>query len=263
MRARRWTTTAMIGAIGAIVAVGCGIPEEQHNEALAKIKRLRAESAAERKACAEMRQDLENKNGQLASENKVMKTRLVQLGQDLTKLKGEKGQIIQNLSKKEQQIAQLLKAQAAARKRAAMFRKLLASFKQMIDSGKLKVNVRKGRMVVQLSDKILFDSGKARLKKAGKGALEQVTQILAAVQGRNFQVAGHTDNIPIRTRRFKSNWALSAARAVQVVKFMVKKGMPKARISAAGYADTDPVGDNATEEGRALNRRVELHRAGG
>jgi chemotaxis protein MotB len=113
-------------------------------------------------------------------------------------------------------------------------------------------------MLVKLPDNILFDPGKTEMKQAGKDAIAQVTQILAGIEGRKFQVAGHTDNIPIKSAKFKSNWELSTARAVEVTKLMIGDGMDPKRLSAAGFADEMPIGDNATEEGRRANRRIEI-----
>jgi chemotaxis protein MotB len=248
----------MTSFIAAVITAACGIPEEQFNEAQNKIKKLKAESAEAQKLCDDALTDLKSKNQTLTNENQALKTKLVSLGQNLTEIKTQAGQMVQDLSQKDQQIAELLKAQEAARKRAAMFKGLVKRFQKMIDSGKLKVQMRRNRMVVQMSDKILFDSGKARLKKDGKEALAEVASVLASVKDRNFQVAGHTDNIPIRSRRFKSNWELSTARAVNVVRFMIENGMGSGRISAAGYAEFDPVGDNSTKEGRQMNRRIEI-----
>lgn len=254
MRRQRLMAAMVMG----VLAVGCGVAKDKHQEALDKIKKLKAELAAERKAWDDTKTDLTKKNQNLDAENRTMKKRLVDLGQDLSKLKTAAGQMVQDLSAKDKQISDLRKAQEAARKRAAMYQRLVNSFKKMVDSGKLKVGIRNGRMVVQLSDKILFPSGQARLKKDGKAALQDVTAILKAIPDRNFQVAGHTDNIPIKTRRFKSNWELSTARAVQVVKFMAANGMDPKRISAAGYAEHDPVANNDTPDGRRLNRRIEI-----
>ncbi|MBW2731498.1 MAG: OmpA family protein [Deltaproteobacteria bacterium] len=251
---RSWLSAVLASTL----VVACGVPQEKHDEALNTIKKLKAELSAERKAWDETRAEFDTKNNALTQENKVMKHKLVGLGQDLSKMQTEAGQMVQNLSAKEKQIVELQKAQEAARKRAAMYQKLVASFQKMIDSGKLKVGIRNGRMVVQLSDKILFDSGKAKLKKEGSAALLDIANVLKSIANRNFQVAGHTDNIPIKTRRFKSNWELSTARAVQVVKFMASNGMDPKRISAAGYAENDPVADNAADEGRKQNRRIEI-----
>jgi chemotaxis protein MotB len=236
-------------ALGLLAA--CGIPEEQHQQTLDELKKVKAEAAADRKSFEEARADLEKRNQALVDENNLLKTKLAALGQDLGKLNV-------HISAKEKQIAELLKAQEQARQRAAMFKDLLNKFKQMIDSGQLKVEVRGGRMIVKMSDKILFDPGKDDLKKEGKAALAEVTKILVAIPNRAFQVAGHTDNIPIKSKKFKSNWELSTARALNVVRFMTENGMKPERISAAGYGEFDPVGDNTTEEGRQQNRRIEI-----
>ena len=113
-------------------------------------------------------------------------------------------------------------------------------------------------MIIQMSSQILFDPADVQLKADGKEALLQVTEVLKEIPERHFQVAGHTDTVPIRTARYKTNWDLSAARAVNVVRFMTQNGMDPRRLSAAGYGPYDPVGDNATDSGRALNRRIEI-----
>ena len=92
----------------------------------------------------------------------------------------------------------------------------------------------------------------------GEDALRQVTDVLKAIPNRNFQVAGHTDNIPIKSKRFRSNWDLSTARAVEVVNFMISSGMEPKRLSAAGYADQSPVATNDSSENKAKNRRIEI-----
>ena len=252
---------ATTGVFAVLVLGACGIPEEQHQATLDELKKLKADMAemtAKEKACQEDKTKCGTQVKSLTDENTVMKAKLQDLGQDLTKLKTKAGAYLQDISQKQQQIAQLMKAQEAARKRAAEFKGLLAKFKKMIDSGKLKVEFRRGRMIVKMSDKILFDPGKTKLKEEGETALLEVTRILAELKGRNFQVAGHTDNVPIRSRKFKSNWELSAARAVNVVKFMGDSGMDPKRLSAAGYSEYDPVGDNTAAEGRAQNRRIEI-----
>src|SRR5262249_56552224 len=117
------------------------------------------------------------------------------------------------------------KAREQAENRAAKLRQMVGKFKSMIDAGKLEVEIRNGLMLVKLPDNILFDPGKTDLKEAGQEAIKQVTQILAGIEGRKFQVTGHTDNVPIKSHKFKSNWELSAQRAVEVVKFMSGAGL--------------------------------------
>jgi chemotaxis protein MotB len=169
----------------------------------------------------------------------------------LTATKGE-------LDEAKKRMEELKKAQAQAEARAAQFRKLVSQFKTLTDAGKLQVEIRENRMIVRLGDKILFDPGKTDLKPEGKDALTQVTSVLKSLANRNFQVAGHTDNIPIKSAKFRSNWDLSTARAVEVVNFMITAGMEPKRLSAAGYAAESPVAPNDTSENKAKNRRIEI-----
>ncbi len=246
------------GLITASMLMGCGIPKEQHQSVLDELKQLKADMAAKDKACEEAKADLQTKNDGLSEENSVMKAKLSELGQDLTQMRTKAGAYLQDISEKQKQIAELLKAQEAAKRRAEQFKALLDKFQAMIASGNVKVEMRNGRMIVKMSDKILFDPGKDKLKPEGEAALVEVTRILAGLENQTFQVAGHTDNVPIRSARFKSNWELSTARAVNVVKFMGENGLDPTRLSAAGYSEYDPVGDNTTEDGRAMNRRIEI-----
>ena len=154
-------------------------------------------------------------------------------------------------------------AEAAAREeraanRLAEYNSMLKQLKSMIDSGKLNVRIVRNKMVIELPEAVLFASGSAKLKKEGVRVLAELGPVLASIKGREFQVGGHTDNKPIRTARFPSNWELSGARAIDVAELLIEYGVPGNRISAAAYADTQPVESNDTAEGRAKNRRIEI-----
>lgn len=181
----------------------------------------------------------------------TMKARLEQLGQNVESLTKDKAEAAARLE-------ELRKQKAAADARLATFKSLLSKLRAMIDSGQLKVIIRKGRMIIALPNDILFDSGKTSVKKEGKAALEKVAQVLATVPDRDFLVAGHTDDVPIKTAQFPSNWELSTARAVEVVRFLVTKGMTGKVLSAGGFAEFDPVVANDSDEHRAQNRRIEI-----
>lgn len=190
--------------------------------------------------------------------NQQLSAELEKVGKNVDKLLAEKGNLAESLSGTKARLEELRKAQAAANKRAELFKSLLLKFKKMIDSGDLRIVLRDGRMVLQLRNDVLFDSGKVNLKDAGKEALTDVAGILLTFEDRKLQVAGHTDNVPISTARFPSNWELSTARAVAVVKFLVGEGVKAQLLSAAGYAEHDPVADNQEAEGKARNRRIEI-----
>jgi chemotaxis protein MotB len=157
----------------------------------------------------------------------------------------------------QKRLDELEKQKKIAEERAAMFRSLVDKLRSMVDAGQIKVTVRNGRMLLALPNDILFDSGKTDLKPEGKEAIAKVAKVLATMD-RHFLVAGHTDNLAIKTKRFPSNWELSTARAVEVARLLIDDGMKPSQLGAAGYAEYDPAASNATPEGQAQNRRIEI-----
>jgi len=187
-----------------------------------------------------------------------LKQRLEKLGQNVDKLTGERGQLAQGLADAKARLEALRRQEAAAQEQAKTFGDLLARFRSMIDSGQLKVFIRRGRMIIALPNDVLFDSGSVKIKPEGRAALAQVAKVLASIPDRDFLVAGHTDNVPIHTERFPSNWELSTQRAIEVVEFLISSGMKPQRLAATGYGEFDPVAANDAPEHRAINRRIEI-----
>ncbi len=190
-------------------------------------------------------------------------TELEARNRELSDLLEARGADLSDMTNLREQLQHELEAararEAAQQGRLAALRNMAQQFHDMIAAGQLRVRVVRGNMVVELPENVLFDSGHAELRDAGQEALGRVAEVLAAVPNRNFLVAGHTDDIPVgRHSRYDSNWELSAARGVAVVRFLAEHGMPPERLAAAGYADTQPVASNSTEEGRAQNRRIEI-----
>ena len=135
---------------------------------------------------------------------------------------------------------------------------LQESLEREIDSGLVAVEKEQSRIIIRIQEKGSFPSGSANLDPAFHEVVARISAVLAAKPGK-IVVAGHTDNIPIRTGRFRSNWELSAARAVTVLHSMLRDpDLEPARILVEGYADTMPLAANSDAEGRAQNRRVEL-----
>ncbi len=146
-----------------------------------------------------------------------------------------------------------------AEKRQETLEGLLDSLESMIEAGDLQVRIRKGRMVVELPSAVLFESGEAALSDKGEETLKSVAEVFEGIKDRDFQVAGHTDNVPLSEENpYQSNWHLSAARAVAVVQFLIENGVPGRRLSAAGYAHHQPVAPNRKKRGKARNRRIEI-----
>ena len=112
-------------------------------------------------------------------------------------------------------------------------------------------------VVLQLEGDLFFGSGAADLSPAALPVLDRLAEYIESV-GRTVDIVGHTDNIPIKTQVYPSNWELSAARAGQAVRYLVEKGVSPDKVRAIGQADTVPIAENNTPAGRAINRRVEF-----
>ncbi|RLE11450.1 flagellar motor protein MotB [Candidatus Aerophobetes bacterium] len=121
----------------------------------------------------------------------------------------------------------------------------------------IRVKVVRGGVRVSLASPILFDLGKAELKPGILPLLDEIAGTLKGIPN-EIVIEGHTDNLPIHTERFPSNWELSAARAISVARHFIKKGLAPSRIGVVGYADSRPLFPNDTPEHRARNRRVEI-----
>ena len=139
---------------------------------------------------------------------------------------------------------------------------LLEDIQEIIDKNGLtdtvKIREEDAGVVLQLSESILLDLGKADLKADSTPVLEVISGLIPAIEN-EIMVQGHTDNIPISSGTYKSNWELSTSRAVNVVKYFIEtKGFDPTRFSATGYGEYRPLVDNATEENRAINRRVDI-----
>jgi len=112
--------------------------------------------------------------------------------------------------------------------------------------------------VVRVPGTLLFESGKATLKPDMVASLRTMADLLKSKPNVVLQVEGHTDDVPISTLQFASNWELSASRAIAVIRFFLDEGIPADRLSAAGYSDSRPLVPNDGPENREVNRRVEF-----
>lgn len=131
-------------------------------------------------------------------------------------------------------------------------------FAEEIEYGLVEIEVESGKLIIRINEKGLFASGSAELLGSIDPIISKVGSALKGLKG-SISVAGHTDNVPINTGRYRSNWELSAARAVTVVHQLVKNTqLPENQFQVEGYGDTRPLESNATASGRARNRRVEV-----
>lgn len=141
-------------------------------------------------------------------------------------------------------------------------RSLEGEMRSALESKEVTISELQGKLTVNIVDRILFNSGEADLKPEGAAVLRKVARVLESHTNRMIQVAGHTDNVPIRAGsrgRFADNWDLSTARATAAVRFLAgQAGVTPTRLAAVGYGEFHPAAPNDTPEHRAINRRIEI-----
>ena len=124
--------------------------------------------------------------------------------------------------------------------------------------GIASLSIEERGLVIRFADNVLFDSGKAELRPEAREVLDRIAVVLEDIPNQ-LRIEGHTDNVPISTPEFPSNWELSTRRATSVLRYLVEeRRISPRRVSAAGYGEHRPIGDNSTAEGRQLNRRVDI-----
>jgi chemotaxis protein MotB len=164
-------------------------------------------------------------------------------------------------TKLKENVAQLQTKSQEVEKQSNTFKELLQEMKGEIAQGQITITELKGKLTMDVVDKILFASGEATVKKEGLAVLKRVVEILKNMQDKNIRVEGHTDNVRITSklaRIYPSNWELSAARAINVTKYLQQQGIDPAILSATAFGEYQPLADNSTAEGKAKNRRIAI-----
>lgn len=264
------------GGIFLLSASGCLVAESTYLKKVEEADTLSKELTA-----------LQKTYQKLTLENAALKTKFNRLTEDAAVLSDDKKQLegilraksdvlSKNISELRQQVAELkvenerLNSDVAALQKAkeekvkevsSTYEKLLANMKNEISQGQVTISELKGKLTVNMEAAILFDSGRADVKPEGLEILGKMVDTLKHVNDKAIRIEGHTDNVQITgalTRVFPTNWELSAARAINVTKYLQQQGIDPLNMSAAAFAEYKPVADNSTKEGRAKNRRIEI-----
>jgi len=191
---------------------------------------------------SEHRDELETLNNRLDHEiqsHKMLTGKLLDQIKTLEDMNAEKEKALNELSQQADQIEKQLRAE--------------------IENGEITLKRYKTKTIINIDNSILFDSGQARLKKKVKQSLAKIAQAINRYPENNIQIEGHTDNVPIHTEQFPSNWELSSARALAVLRFFTDKtDMDPRKLSAVGYGEYHPLAPNDTPENKRMNRRVDI-----
>lgn len=208
--------------------------------------------AAERK---ELVQDLK------ASQNESLQ-RISELRQKIVDLEAQNERLKKEISGLQEEIVRIQKAkEEEVLTTSKTYEQLLDKMKNEISQGQVTISELKGKLTVNMVDAILFDSGRAEVKEDGLAVLRKVVDILKTVTDKSIRIEGHTDNVPIRGQlaaRYPTNWELSAARAINVTRYLQEQGIAPQILGAVAYGEFKPVVANDSEEGKARNRRIEI-----
>lgn len=140
----------------------------------------------------------------------------------------------------------------------SLFKKITKFARASNQKQNISTRILDGKVIVSVKGKALFNSGSASLNSTAVSIFDEIIQILDDYPEYNINIKGHTDNIPISTDIFPSNWELSAVRATTVLKYLVSKGVNPKRLTATGFGEIMPLVPNNSESNRAKNRRVEF-----
>jgi chemotaxis protein MotB len=243
--------------------------KEQYNDLQAENDELNQQIKKLESEVEELESVLEAKSDELSSKIVLSRQRIA----DLEKEKEEKIQKINELRQKnnelEQQISQLeqqikdIKAEKEEKLKevSKTYGSMIEKMKAEIEEGQVTITELKGKLTVNMLDAVLFDLGKAEIRPEGLVVLQKVIDVLKEVEDRVIRVEGHTDNLKIHgalAQKYPTNWELSAARAVNVAKYLQKQGIDPNILSATAFGEYKPVASNDTKEGRAQNRRIEI-----
>ncbi|VAW99022.1 Flagellar motor rotation protein MotB, partial [hydrothermal vent metagenome] len=227
----------------------------------AKIVKTEQELEAARMQNSLAQEEIARNQQQLRATEQELESAKIQVEEiqnELMNLEARKQALQRNLAESQEQMATLRNIEAETKRRNEIYAQFVNRLQTMIDGGQLTVSIEQGRIVINLPNNVLFNSGSANLNPAGKEALGQIATVLSQFSDRRFQIEGHTDNRPIKSARFPSNWELSTSRALTVVHLLTDMGVIPENISAAGFGEFRPRAENETDEGRQLNRRIEI-----
>jgi chemotaxis protein MotB len=222
----------------------------------AQLDKLAGDAAKEKERLTEDNTRLEK------SFENLLRARSDELGKNLTELRQKIADLESENTRLKGDIANLRKAkEEEVQKTSKTYEEMLEKMKSEISQGQVTISELKGKLTVNMVDAILFDSGKAEVKPEGLILLQKVVDILKTVKDKAIRIEGHTDNKQIvgaLTKKFPTNWELSAARAINVTRYLQQQGLDPAVLSAVAYGEFKPVAGNDTDEGRAKNRRIEI-----
>lgn len=250
---KKYTIFIMAGLAFALVFASC-VPKRKLVASQLQARQLQSDSArlanqvgSLQERVTGLQNDISNLNDQVASLSHNNNAKENQLAMSK-----------EELQKKQQKLQQLQSLLDAQKQKSEALRKKMADALSGFNSNELTVTQKNGKVYVSMQENLLFPSGSAAVSAKGVDALAKLAAVLNTNRDIQIDIEGHTDSIPIRGK-FQDNWALSTARANSIVRILVNRyRVSPLNLIASGHSQYDPVDTNATEQGRAHNRRTDI-----
>lgn len=207
--------------------------------------------------------NLSQENQELTDKISTLEKENAKLLESLDAQQTKQAAVISELDQKTKELQSSIETQEKEKlKLKSTYEGLVENLNKEIKEGEVKITQLEGKLTVNMVDKILFRSGQAELNTQGEKVIAKVGAILKDVKDKEIRVEGHTDNVPIKgslKNKYRSNWELSAARALSVAHYLVDKTKIDPKIlSVCGYGEYRPIASNKTAESRSKNRRIEI-----
>jgi chemotaxis protein MotB len=254
--ATRWRLRASGLAVLAALSTACvtrGTFDrvEHERDGLAADKRRLEERVRMLEASAE---SLDSERVALIEQMESLQQAHDTLDADVRKLREAEKQLSESLSQRE---AELATRNQEVNQLRGTYDGLVSDLESEVAAGQIAIQQLREGLRLDMQEDVLFASGSSDVNKGGQGVLAKVAERLKSMPNR-IVVSGHTDDVPIRTARFPSNWELASARATGVVRILAQRGVDASRLSAVSFGEFAPAASNDTPEGRLRNRRIEI-----
>jgi chemotaxis protein MotB len=245
----RWLRRPLALCAVAALASGC-VTRGTHNEVVGERDRLQQRvSQLERST-----ESLGAERVKLIDELENLRIAEEQLDKDVRRLRQIEADLSSNLAARD---AELAARTEEVEKLRGTYEGLVADLEAEVASGQIEIEQLREGLRLNLTQDVLFSSGSPEVNRSGRQVLAKVAERVKEIP-HNIVVEGHTDNVPIHSQRFPTNWELAAGRATRVVRILEEGGVQPERLVAISRGETTPRASNATPEGRARNRRIEI-----
>jgi len=252
----------------AVLCSGCMVAESKYLTKVNEAQTLTDENTSLKKQIttlteenASLKKQIATLTGQRDELDKILQAKTDDLSKSISENRKKIADLEAENTKLKDNLDQLRQKSQEVEAQSNTYKDLLKEMKAEISQGEITITELKGKLTMDVVDKILFASGEAKVKKEGLEVLKRVVDVLKNMKDKNIRIEGHTDNVQIAghlSKVYPTNWELSAARALNVTKYLQEQGIDPKIISATAFGEYQPLADNDTPEGRAKNRRIAI-----